>query len=190
MSSFDRQLGDGQLGPSRRLRATLAVAAVFGLSIALAGCGSDGGSGFQPLYGTNSSGQSFQEVMASVSVQTIPGRVGQQVRNELIFKTTGGGEAAPPVYLLEIALKETAQSELVKLDGDSQGIDYRLKAAYKITRVADNSTVFEGSASAQAPFAKNKSIFSNIRARRDAENRAAKSLADNIKTQVAAVLSK
>ena len=90
-------------------RAPIAVAAVLGLSLVLNGCG-----GFQPLYGTNASGQSFQEVMASVSIPTIPGRVGQQVRNELIFKTTGGGEAATPAYLLEIALKETAQSELVK----------------------------------------------------------------------------
>ena len=169
-----------------RSRGNFAVAVAFALTLGLAGCGG----GLTPLYGTNANGQSFQEVMASVTIATIPGRVGQQVRNELIFETTGGGDAASPAYRLEIALKESAQSELVKIDGDSQGIDYRLTAVYTIARVSDNAVVFQGTASAQAPFEKNKSIFSNIRARRDAEDRAAKSLANNIKTQVAAVLSK
>ena len=56
---------------------------------ALAGCG------FQPLYGgTTAGGAKLAEVMAAVEIDPIPGRVGQRVRNELIFENTGGGYAA------------------------------------------------------------------------------------------------
>ena len=69
----------------------LALAAAVGP--ALSGCG------FQPLYGsgtTAANGARLSEAMTSVDITPIPGRVGQKVRNELIFANTGGGEAAEP----------------------------------------------------------------------------------------------
>ncbi|HKA64672.1 MAG TPA: hypothetical protein VKD00_02965, partial [Methyloceanibacter sp.] len=61
-------------------------------ALALAGCG------FQPLYGTTAGGSRLGAVMAGVDVTPIPGRVGQRLRNELIFENTGGGAAAPATY--------------------------------------------------------------------------------------------
>ena len=76
--------------------------AVFGamlLAPVLAGCG------FQPLYGSGfSGGEGVAGKLRSVDIALIPGRVGQEVRNELIFKETGGRDPAPPRYRLEIAL--------------------------------------------------------------------------------------
>ena len=46
--------------------------------------------------------------MAGVEVTPIPGRVGQSVRNELIFENTGGsGEPAHAPYKLDIVIKES-----------------------------------------------------------------------------------
>ena len=69
----------------------------FAIALALcAGAGALAGCGFQPLYGgTTASGAKLAEVMAAVDINPIPGRVGQRVRNELIFENTGGGGAAP-----------------------------------------------------------------------------------------------
>jgi LPS-assembly lipoprotein len=73
---------------------TLAIAVLIGaVGFGLAGCG------FQPLYGgTTANGTKLSEVMAAVDVQPIPGRVGQKLRNELIFANTGGNYAAPSRY--------------------------------------------------------------------------------------------
>ena len=49
---------------------------------ALAACGNGG---IRPLYGATPSGAGMQERMAQVDVAPIPGRVGQRIRNELIF---------------------------------------------------------------------------------------------------------
>ena len=54
---------------------------------ALAACGNGG---IRPLYGATPSGAGLQERMAQVDVATIPGRVGQRIRNDLIFLSTGG----------------------------------------------------------------------------------------------------
>ena len=66
------------------------------------GCGD---SGFRPLYASSSlSGSDVNLKLAQLEIAPIPGRVGQRIRNELIFQSTGGGGAAEPVYRLEIVM--------------------------------------------------------------------------------------
>ena len=66
---------------------------------------------------------------------------------------------------------------------------FGLDADFILVRVADNQSILTSKASARAPYQKVESIFANIRARRDAENRAARTLAEHIRTRVAAFLS-
>jgi LPS-assembly lipoprotein len=56
-------------------------------------------------------------------------------------------------------------------------------------RVADNAVVLKGSSFARAGFERFESIFSNVRAREDAENRAAKALGDDLKSRLVAYLA-
>ena len=159
-----------------------ALAAGLGAS-ALSGCG------FQPLYGgTTAGGQRLSAVMASVDVVPIPGRVGQRLRNELIFHNTGGGNPAPTRYKLEIAIKETVTDQLVEITGNATGQVYQLDAAFKL--IDNNGRVlYQGKAISRAPYNRFQEIFANVRARYDAENRAARTVAESVKTQVAAFLS-
>ena len=92
-------------------RQALKVCAVVTLAVPmLAACGN---SGFRPLYGSSAvGGGNVSEKLAQVSIGKIPGRVGQKIRNELIFDTTGGGHALPPEYRLDIAIRETVTSTL------------------------------------------------------------------------------
>jgi LPS-assembly lipoprotein len=166
-------------------RAAMTALSLVLLSPVLSGCG------LQPLYGsaavTGSAG--VGDALAAIQIQEIPGRVGQVVRNELVFKTTGGGEEAEPIYQLEIALRESAQATLVEIDGDSKGVVFALNADFKLIRKDGNEVVMRGRAQSRAAYQKVESIFANIRARRDAEDRAAKMIADSIRTRVAAHLS-
>jgi LPS-assembly lipoprotein len=98
----------------------------------LAECGN---SGFRPLYGTTPSGAGLQEQLAQLDVAAIPGRVGQRIRNELIFQASGGGELAPPVYRLEVSITESVLSTLVRSDGDALGQVYSLQANFKLINI-------------------------------------------------------
>jgi LPS-assembly lipoprotein len=161
-----------------------AFAVMAGLG--LAGCG------FQPLYGSNAttaSGAKLSETMASVDITPIPGRVGQKVRNELIFANTGGGYGAAPKYKLNIALRERVINQLVQITGDARGEVYELEARYKLIDNSNGQVLHIGSAVSRAPYTRYQEIFANVRARYDAENRAARTVSDSIKTQVAAFLA-
>ena len=162
----------------RPLLAALAVTA----AISLAGCG------IQPLYGTTAGGSRLAAAMAGVDITPIPGRVGQRVRNELIFENTGGSGQVGTTYKLDIVIKESLTNELVKISGDAKSQVYELDATFKLIS-NDGRVVLEGKATSRAPYERFETIFSNVRARYDAENRAARTVAESIKVRIAAYLS-
>jgi len=151
-------------------------------AISLAGCG------IQPLYGTTAGGSRLAAAMAGVDITPIPGRVGQRVRNELIFENTGGSGQTGTTYKLDIVIKESLTNELVKISGDAKSQVYELDATFKLIS-NDGRVVLEGKATSRAPYERFETIFSNVRARYDAENRAARTVAESIKVRIAAYLS-
>jgi LPS-assembly lipoprotein len=162
---------------------------VFGaLALTAAGFGLTG-CGFQPLHGPTASGANLDDVLKTVDIVTIPGRTGQQVRNELIFGTTGGGESGPRVYRLEVAIKQSISHTFATTTGNVQGQTFELAAEFKLVRITDNQVVFKSSTGAHAAYDKVQSVFADVRAQRDAENRAARTVAEAIKTQIAGYLS-
>ena len=116
----------------------------------------------------------MQERLAQVDVAPIPGRVGQRIRNELIFQATGGGEALPPTHRLEVVLAEIVTSTLVKVDGDALGPDLRGPGQLPAGRHQGARRSCSRARAMPAPASSaSQSIYSNVRAREDAENRAA-----------------
>lgn len=172
----------GLRGASRLVLAALLVAPL------LSACGD---SGFKPLYGEASLGGAHaDERLAKVQVGIIPGRVGQQIRNELIFHATGGGgEVVNPELRLDVAIRESVTSTLVEIDGNSGGQIYNVEAKFQLVRVSDKSVVLTGTSYGRASFERNKSIFSNVRAREDAEDRAAKTVGEDLKARLSAAVA-
>ena len=109
-----------------RRSAIWVVLACAAVPMLATGCGD---SGFRPLYASSSlSGSDVNLKLAQLEIAPIPGRVGQRMRNELIYQSTGGGDAAEPVYRLEIVMTESITSTLVQIDGNSSGSVYNLDA--------------------------------------------------------------
>jgi len=186
-------LGDGMRGQTeaRRFKYRTGLLSTLGIAVicALTGCG-DGSAGFRPLYGSASlGGAATQEKLATVDVAPIPGRVGQRIRNELIFQTTGGGKAASPQYRLDIAIRESVISTLVMVNGNAGGQIYSIEASYNLIRLSDKSVVASGKSYGRASFDRVTSIFANVEARQDAENRAAESVGEELRTRLLAILS-
>ncbi len=184
-------MSSAETGPARVVLSRRSL--MRGLSLllatapALAACGNEG---FRPLYGATAAGAGLQERLAQLDVAPIPGRVGQRIRNDLIFASTGGGNPLPPTHRLEVAIHESVLSTLVKIDGESLGQIYAINATFKLISIKDKKVVLQGSAHARAGFERFQSIYSNVRARDDAENRAARTVAEDLKTRVATYLSR
>ena len=165
-----------------------------GLSLLLASApalGACGNGGFRPLYGTTASGAGMQERLAQVDFAPIPGRVGQRIRNELVFDSTGGGNPLPSTHRLEVVVKESVLSTLVNNEGEALGQIYAIQASFRLIDVKskDKKVVLQGTSHARAGFERFQSIYSNVRAREDAENRAARTVADDLKIRLATYLS-
>jgi LPS-assembly lipoprotein len=153
------------------------------------GCGD---SGFRPLYASSSitGAPDVGEKLAKMEVAPIPGRVGQRLRNELIYQSTGTGhEAQQPAYRLEIVVTESISATLVQIDGNSSGSVYNLNASFRLVRLDDKSIALQGQSFGRIAFQRFDSVFANVRARKEAEDRAAKTVAEDLKSRLAAYLS-
>ncbi len=143
----------------------------------------------RPMYGETSMGSQAVTELAAIQVNELPGRVGQQIRNELIFLFTGGNHPGQPKYKLEIAYRESVLGVLFKRTDDAAGQIYSLDATFTLRDITGKTELTKGRSHARAAFDRHKSTYSNIRAERDAKNRAAKDIAKDINTRIAAYIS-
>ncbi len=154
----------------------------------IVGCAGEGG--FRPMYATpTDGGPSLDQKLAAIEFATIPGRVGQRIRNELNFQATGGGDPAPPRYKVEVVLKERVLTTLVDRDGQSRGQVYTVDADFRLISTSDKAVVLTGASYGRASFERFTSIYANVRAREDAENRVARTIAGDIRSRLAAFLA-
>jgi LPS-assembly lipoprotein len=167
----------------------LAVLALAGLT---AGC-------FQPLYGDRTSvgggaGGAVLDKMRTVDVQPIVSvqggrlpRVAGEVRNELMYQLTGGGGEGTTSYVLKISISSTnlqVVSDIATARSDVQ--NYGIDASYSLTEVGTGKPLLSGSTFSRVSYDTpgQQQRFAGQRGLRDAENRAAKVIAENIRNRL------
>jgi LPS-assembly lipoprotein len=170
------------------------LAAKFLMAMALAGLTAGC---FQPLYGdkTVAGGAGISDKMSSVDVADIKApngtrlsRVGVEVRNGLLFGLTGGGPAAAPNYRLDITLSSTNLSVIVDVTTGRPDIqNYGIDASYTLVDITNGKTVIRGITFSRVSYniPGQQQRFAGDRGLRDAENRAAQVIADNIRSRLA-----
>ena len=164
----------------------VAVLAVGGL---LAGC-------FQPLYGEISpnGAPALREQLSAVNVLQIEApkgsdeaRLAVEIRNALLFDLTGGGSEAPPIHRLKIAISSTRSAIIVDKNTSRPDIEnYGLTATYSLTEIATGKVVVTGQTFSRVSYdiPGQQQRFARLRGLRDAESRAAKVIADNIRSRL------
>jgi LPS-assembly lipoprotein len=169
-------------------RKTLTAAGAIALCMSLSACG---GAGFQPLYATGATGERTDARFAMLDISSIPGRVGQRIRNELVFeRSSAAAEMAKPTKRVEVKLTESVLTNGVQISGDSTSQTYQVEAVYRVVDIASGKVDSEGRSVARANFERFSAVYANVRAREDAENRAARVIASDIKTRLAVHLSR
>jgi LPS-assembly lipoprotein len=168
-----------------RLAPVLAVAALLG------GC-------FQPLYGDHSvtgGGSPVAQALSQVNVAEIKtprgtriDRVGFEIRNNLIYGLTGGHGSGSPTHRLDITLTSNQQQIVVDpSSGRADVTNYGIDATYTLTDLATNKVVVRSIASSRVSYniPGQQQRFAGERGLRDAEDRAATVISDNIRNRLA-----
>jgi LPS-assembly lipoprotein len=166
------------------------LAAILGLAACAGGC-------FQPLYADKSvdGGSSLRNALATIDIKQITAtngsdeaRLAVEIRNALLYDFTGGGAGARPAYSLKIAVVSTVADIIVDTTTTRPAIeDYGINAYFQLTEIASGKPVVNGQTFARVSYdiPGQEQRFARMRGLRDAESRAAKVIADNIRARLA-----
>jgi LPS-assembly lipoprotein len=165
----------------------LAVAAIAALT---AGC-------FQPMYAERSpdGSSALRDKLQGVEVPPLnlpngsrEARLGVEIRNALMFSMYGSAVGGPPTHRLLMRISTSRLSVIVdpttaRPDIENYGID----ATYELKDNATDKTVLTGTTFSRVSYdiPGQAQRFARSRGLRDAEDRAAKVIADNISQRLA-----
>ena len=172
-----------------KTRIALRLAAVVVMAATTAGC-------FQPMYAEHTDGTpDLREKLLGVEVPPVDkpngsreARIGVEIRNALAFKLYGNATGMPPTHRLVLRFSTSKYSLMVDpTTGLPNGENYGIDAQYNLVEIATNKSVVTGTTFARVSYDMPGSYqrFARTRAFRDAEDRAAQEIADNIQTRLA-----
>jgi len=180
---------------SARIRIAARLVAVAALAALTAGC-------FQPMYAERTfDGQSsaLREKLMGVEVPPVDkanasreARVGVEVRNALAFKLYGTATGAPPTHRLVLRFYTSRSSLMIDpTTALPTSENYGIDAQFNLIEIASNKSVMTGTTFSRVSYDMPGSYqrFARTRALRDAEDRAAQEIADNIQTRLASFFS-
>ena len=169
------------------------LVAVVVLGALTAGC-------FHPMYAEHADGTpDLREKLMGVEIPPVDkpngsreARIGVEIRNALAFKLYRNATGLPPTYRLVLRFATTRSSLMIDPNtalptSENYGID----AQFNLVDIATNKSVMTGTTFSRVTYDMPGSYqrFSRSRAYRDAEDRAAQEIAENIGTRLASFFS-
>jgi LPS-assembly lipoprotein len=164
--------------------------AIAALSALTAGC-------FQPMYAAHTDGTpALREKLLGVDLPPVDkpngareARLGVEIRNALAFKLYGAATGMPPTHKLVIRFT-TSRSSLMLNPATAlpASENYGIDAQYNLIEIVSNKSVMTGSTFSRVSYdmpGVQMERFARQRAFRDAEDRAAHEIAENIQTRLA-----
>src|SRR6266478_2220498 len=172
-----------------RMRIAARLFAVAAMAALTAGC-------FQPMYAEHSDGTpALREKLLGVEVPPVDkpngspeARVGVEVRNALAFKLYGNATGMPPTHRLVLRFNTSRSSLLIDpATALPSSENYGIDAQYNLIDLATNKSVMTGTTFSRVSYDIPGQLqrFARSRAFRDAEDRAAQEIAENIQTRLA-----
>jgi LPS-assembly lipoprotein len=144
--------------------------------------------GFQPLYGTaGGTGATAPGVaMASIYVEPVPERVGTQLRNELLDLFGASGQAGGAAYQLKLLItRELTQPVSLERNATITRFNYQLTAHYELIPANATAPATAGDVTSLTAYNVASSPYATVIAQRDASDRAARDIAERIRTELA-----
>jgi LPS-assembly lipoprotein len=151
--------------------------------LSLAGCG------YKPLYSSGSDGRGVVTSLSSIAIQESESRAGQLVRNSLLSSIRPAGTAQDNLYKL-VLNPELAQSTLVEqsIPGIKR-IRLRLTVSYQLIETSSGSEVNSGKTFSTVSYDVIREPVADLQAESNATSRAAREVAADIHTRLAAYMA-
>ncbi len=178
---------------SAKARIAVRLLAVALLAAPAAGC-------FTPMYAEHADGTpGLRDKLMAVDIPELDkpkasreARIGVEIRNALAFKLYGNATGMPPTHKLVLKFSTSRASLIV--DPNTQlpsSENYGIDAQFNLVELATNRSVMTGTTFSRVTYDMPGSYqrYARSRAFRDAEDRAAQEIADNITTRLASFFS-
>jgi LPS-assembly lipoprotein len=153
-----------------------ALAAAFGLAACTV----------QPVYGPAPGGGAVSAALTRIAIDPVDERVAQVVRNKLIFGLTGGGAVSEPVYRLKLTTSVSEVALGVNPVDSAPSYAVTVAVTYELSKMGSTDIILRNTDRGTASYDRANQGFANVRAKIDAENRAAGVVAGNIRIRIAA----
>src|SRR6185437_2171161 len=174
---------------SARVRIAARLIVVVALATLTAAC-------FQPMYAVHTDGTpDLREKLLGVEVPPVnkpngsrEARIGVEIRNALAFKLYGNATGMPPTHRLVLRFNSNRSSLMIdQATGLPTSENYGIDAQYNLIDLATNKSVMTGTTFSRVSYDIPGQLqrFARARAFRDAEDRAANEIAENIQTRLA-----
>ena len=146
-----------------------------------------GGCGFRPVYGTGPQGETAS-ALVSIDVEPIADRVGQILHNHLLELLNPRGKPDRPRYRLSVSLKESIERIAFRKTEVATRANLWLRASF-VLHGAEDQRVLDGLRAVVSSFNILQSDYATLAAERDARERAARQLAEELRVLLAARLT-
>jgi LPS-assembly lipoprotein len=148
-----------------------------------------GACGLQPIYGRQEA-RTVVPVMAAIDVNQLYGRRGQYLRVYLLDELNPQGVQVPPEYHLDIVLRQESNALAIQLDNTPTRVNLALGAAFTLRRLADGAVLFDSAVRRVVSYNVRSEPFTTLITEQDAEQRAAREVARQIRTQLSLYFAK
>lgn len=165
------------------------VAALMGCVAFSAGCT------VRPLMATDVAPTgAMGEGLSAVAVEPVNTRYAQEVRNQLIFLLNKGqGQPADARYSLALRVRErslTAARVQIATEQEPTASVMQVSADYQLTDARTGAVVAQGKRQISAAYDNPRQEYASLRAERDAQDRAARELAEALHLALAQDLAR
>ena len=147
------------------------------------------GCGYRPMYGSSATGPGVAGTLASISIPEATDRPGQRVRNELI-SSMQTGKGTEDRYLLNLTTT-VADNDVIR---NKQPAVTRqailITTTFELVDKTSGKVVTKGTTFARVPYDVIRQPFADLQAQKDATERAAREVGDDIRTRLAAYFAK
>jgi LPS-assembly lipoprotein len=147
------------------------------------------GCGFEPLYGSRGQGPRIDSALNEIRIEPIKDRVGQQLYNYLLDRLNPRGAPGHPRYSLTTTVAVNKIELGIERDETATRAKLSLSANFTLRNAINNAVVFFGSSQSTNSFNIVESDFATLSAEKDAIDRAARVVSEEIKTRLGLYLN-
>lgn len=141
------------------------------------------------MYGTHSGAASGVSTdLASIRIEPIKDRIGQQLRNALVQRLSPRGEAADYAYTLTVKLTESVNNLGFRKDTYATVANLSMSAQVQLSD--QRAMILGDNVSTTVYFDHLGPRYASIATERDAEERALNQLADDIRNRISAAIQR